>query len=126
LQDTILMHIRLLEQYGPQLSRPYADTLANAKLRNLKELRVKYRGEPYRLLYAFDPKRQALLLIGGNKAGDKQWYETMIPKAEAIFDKHLKKLQEENNDNTQNRLEERDKTQGKTQGKKTNRRKTRK
>jgi hypothetical protein len=54
LQDTILMHIRLLEQYGPQLSRPYADTLANSKLR---KLRVKYRGEPYRLLYAFDPKR---------------------------------------------------------------------
>lgn len=100
LQDTVLMYVRLLEEYGPQLSRPHADTLTGTRLRNLKELRVQHRGEPYRLLYAFDPLRQALILIGGNKAGDKRWYETMIPKAEAIFYAHLKNLQEEDDEDT--------------------------
>jgi hypothetical protein len=98
LQDTVLMYIRLLEQYGPQLSRPQADTLVGSALSNLKELRVQHRGEPYRLLYAFDPNRQALILLGGNKASDKRWYEIMIPKAEAIFKAHLKNLQEEDNE----------------------------
>lgn len=100
LQDTVLMYIRLLEQYGPQLGRPQADTLTGSKLSNLKELRVQHRGEPYRLLYAFDPKREALILLGGNKANDKRWYETMIPKAEAIFKEHLQTLLEEDDENT--------------------------
>ena len=89
LQDDILFVVRLLQEYGPQLRRPYADTLEGTSLSNLKELRVQHRGEPYRILFAFDPKREALLLIGGNKAGDKRWYKRMIPLAEAIFEQHL-------------------------------------
>ena len=92
LQRALLMYVGLLEEYGPQLSRPYADTLKGSGLKNLKELRVPYHGDPYRILYAFDPKRQALLLVGGNKAGDKRWYDRMIPLAETVFAKHLEEL----------------------------------
>lgn len=95
LRRTIAAHIGLLEEHGPQLRRPYADTLEGSRLSNLKELRVQHRGEPYRILYAFDPERQALLLIGGNKAGDKRWYTRMIPLAETIFERHLKNLEKE-------------------------------
>ena len=80
---------------GPHLRRPYADTLGETRLSNLKELRVQHRGEPYRILFAFDPKREALLLVGGSKAGDKRWYRKMIPVAEAIFEDHLAALDKE-------------------------------
>lgn len=95
LQDDILFVVRLLQEHGPQLHRPYADTLEGTKLSNLKEMRVQHRGQPYRILFAFDPKREALLLIGGNKAGDKRWYKKMIPVAEMIFEKHLETLEKE-------------------------------
>ena len=95
LRRMITAHIGLLEEQGPQLRRPYADTLEGSKLSNLKELRVQHRGEPYRILYAFDPERQALLLVGGNKAGDKRWYKRMIPLAETIFERHLETLAKE-------------------------------
>lgn len=95
LKRAVAAHIGLLEDQGPQLRRPYADTLEGSRLSNLKELRVQHRGEPYRILYAFDPERKALLLIGGNKAGDKRWYKRMIPLAEAIFERHLQSLEKE-------------------------------
>ena len=95
LKDRIAAAIQPLEVFGPRLGRPHVDTLKDSSLSNLKELRVQYRGEPYRILFAFDPRREALLLVGGNKAGDKRFYKTMIPKAEAIFQKHLDSLKKE-------------------------------
>lgn len=80
---------------GPNLGRPYADTLHGSSLANLKELRVQHRSQPYRILYAFDPKREALLLLGGNKAGDKRWYRKAIPRAEAIYARHLEELEDQ-------------------------------
>lgn len=94
LHDSIAAYIGLLEQYGSQLGRPYADTLRGSTIANLKELRVQHQGKPYRILYAFDPQRAALLLIGGNKEGDKRWYKKAIPQAELIFKRHLKELEE--------------------------------
>ena len=91
----MLAHIEVLKERGPQLSRPRADTLKGSKMKNLKELRVQYRGEPYRILYAFDPKRQGVLLLGGNKAGDKKWYDKMIPRAEKLYEAHLATLGKE-------------------------------
>jgi len=95
LQNRISAMVNLLSEHGPNLRRPFADTLEGSKLSNLKELRVQHQGEPYRILFAFDPVRQALLLIGGNKAGDKNWYKKMIPIAEEIFKKHLETLEKE-------------------------------
>jgi hypothetical protein len=95
LRKAIAAYIGLLQEYGPQLGRPYADTLKGSRYRNMKELRIPYKGEPYRVLYAFDSKREALLLIGGNKASSKRWYQQTIPVAERIFAEHLKRLEEE-------------------------------
>lgn len=97
-QDAILMHVGLLKQRGPALSRPYADTLYNSTLANLKELCVQYQGNPWRVLFVFDPKRQAILLVGGNKAGQNEdrWYKTNIKLAEERYKRHLKNLEQSN------------------------------
>lgn len=95
LQDTIAAHVGLLEAVGPNLGRPYADTVRGSSLKHLKELRVQHQGRPYRILYAFDPRREALLLVGGTKAGDGRWYRKAIPRAEAIYARHLEALEDD-------------------------------
>lgn len=60
----------------------------------MRELRVQHAGKPYRVLYAFDPRRVALLLIGVDKTGRDRWYEEFVPKADAIYDRHLRELEE--------------------------------
>lgn len=61
----------------------------------MRELRIQHEGDPYRVLYAFDPRRTAILLIGGNKTGNNRWYETHIPKADDLYDDHLEILKKE-------------------------------
>ena len=61
----------------------------------MKELIVQHKGRPYRVLYAFDPRRCALLLIGGDKSGDAAWYERYVPIADRIYDEHLEALRKE-------------------------------
>jgi hypothetical protein len=78
-----------LEEKGATLGRPFVDTLKGSNLSNLKELRVQHAGKPYRILFAFDPRRVALLLIGGNKTGNNRWYEVFIPIAETLYLQHL-------------------------------------
>lgn len=90
-QVDILAHIRVLELMGPALGRPYVDTLKASTLPNLKELRIQHRGKPYRVLFVFDPHRQAVLLCGGDKTGDKRFYKRMIPLAEREFAQYLGK-----------------------------------
>ena len=94
LQDAIAAHVGLLERVGPQLGRPYADTLSGSTISNLKELRVQHRGQPCRVLYAFDPKREALLLVGGMKSGGRRWYRRALRAAERIWQRHLEQLEE--------------------------------
>lgn len=85
-QQHVLAAILVLEQFGPALGRPYVDSLKGAdKVKNLKELRVQHKGKPFRVFFAFDPLRQAVMLCGGDKTGDKHFYETMIPIAEREF-----------------------------------------
>jgi hypothetical protein len=60
----------------------------------MKELRVQYKGDPWRILFAFDPVRRAILLVGGDKTGDDRWYKKNIPLADARFDKHLEQVKE--------------------------------
>jgi hypothetical protein len=85
----ILAHLDLLEERGPLLGRPYADTLKGSKITNLKELRVQHKTEPIRILFAFDPKQQAVIILGGSKQADKRWYDTNIPIAEKLYFDHL-------------------------------------
>ncbi len=95
-QDSILVGLGLLKQEGPLLARPYVDTLKGSRYPNLKELRVQHAGEPWRILFAFDPVRQAIVLVGGNKTGDKRWYEKNMPIAEQRFTEHLETLEDLN------------------------------
>jgi hypothetical protein len=66
---------------------------------NMRELRVQHRGRPYRVLYAYDPRRVALLLLGGTKTGGARWYEKMVPEADLLYDRHLKALKREDDRN---------------------------
>ncbi len=89
-QTSVLAVIRLLEVKGPNLGRPYVDSLDGARrVKNLKELRIQHQGRPYRVFFAFDPERQAVLLCGGDKTGKKRFYDVMIPIAEQEFLNHL-------------------------------------
>jgi hypothetical protein len=84
--------IEALAVLGPALGRPQADTLRGSRYPNMKELRVQHQGKPYRILFAFDPRRIAYLILGGDKTGDEQWYTDAIPRAEVIYAKHLEEI----------------------------------
>ena len=84
----------LLRQFGPQLRRPYCDTLNGSKHPNMKELRVRSRGKPYRICFAFDPSQTGILLIGGIKSG-KNWTQQMVATADKIYDAYLTELKKE-------------------------------
>lgn len=96
-RENVLTKLYLLEELGPQLSRPYADTLKGSKYPNMKELRVQSHGDPLRVLYAFDPKQNAILLCAGNKKGsnEKQFYKSMISLADQVFEFHLETIKKE-------------------------------
>lgn len=94
-QDAIDVVVGLLEEKGPQLSFPHSSKITSSRHAHLRELRVQYRGEPYRLLYAFDPRRVALVLVGGSKTGDDRWYEKHVPMADVLYDEHLEELRRE-------------------------------
>jgi hypothetical protein len=79
------------------LGRPQVDTLQGSSLPNLKELRVQIQGDPWRVLFVFDSKRRAIVLVGGNKRGDKRWYKKNIPLAEARYRRHLQQMEDETN-----------------------------
>lgn len=94
-QDEVDAKVELLEEFGPTLPRPHADTIASSRHKNMRELRGKALERQLRVLYAFDPRRTALLLLGGDKTGDPNWYERNVPLADDLFDAHLRGLGEE-------------------------------
>ncbi len=89
----IFIAIEVLSHLGPSLGRPHVDTLKGTKVSNLKELRIRSNGRPFRIIFVFDPKRNAVLLIGGNKAQKKDFYEKIIKKAEKIYFQYLSELE---------------------------------
>lgn len=94
-QEDVDAKVRLLEQYGPALRRPHAGAIEGSRHRNMKELIVQHEGRPYRILFAFDPRRCAILLIGGDKTGNDRWYEESVPIADRLYDEHLEMLRRE-------------------------------
>ncbi len=94
-QEDISAVVGVLEEKGPSLRRPRVGPIVSSRHANMKELIVQHAGRPYRVLFAFDPKRHAILLIGGDKTGNPRWYEEFVPKADDIFDKHLVELKKE-------------------------------
>ena len=87
--------VGLLEEKGPHLPYPYSSDIKGTRYKAIRELRIQHNGRPYRILYAFDPHRAAILLIGGRKTGGERWYEKYVPMAERIYEEHLKYLKEE-------------------------------
>lgn len=86
--------VEMLEVFGPELGRPYVYTLVGSRFTNLNELRIQHHGRPHRVIFAFDPRRNAYLILGGDKTGDKNWYVDAIRRADAIYAQHLKEIGE--------------------------------
>lgn len=91
-QEDISHSIKVLEKFGPTLGRPYVDTIKGSQFKNMKELRTQSKGDPLRTFFAFDPKRNAILLIGGDKTGDDNFYKKMIPIADKLYIEHLREI----------------------------------
>jgi len=94
-QDDVAAVIGLLEGKGPSLPFPFSSGIHGSRHSHMRELRVQHAGAPYRVLYAFDPRRCAILLIGGIKTGTDRWYIEEIPRADRIYDAHIETLKEE-------------------------------
>ena len=94
-QKSIDFTVSLLQAVGPALKMPHSSGVETSRHRHMPELRIQHRGRPYRVLYAFDPRRVAMLLIGGDKTGNNRWYEEYVPVADAIYDRHLRELENE-------------------------------
>ena len=96
-QDAILTVTRLLRQFGPQLGRPQVDTLNGSRHANMKEMRLSAAGGEWRVAFAFDPVRRAMLFVAGDKSGgsERRFYRDLIRKADERFDRHLARLADE-------------------------------
>lgn len=94
-QEELAASIGLLEAKGPHLPFPYSSGVTTSRHSRMRELRSQVKGRPFRTLYAFDPRRVAILLIAGDKTGDDRWYEVFVPRADHLYDEHLRILEEE-------------------------------
>ncbi|NRR32873.1 type II toxin-antitoxin system RelE/ParE family toxin [Oxalobacteraceae bacterium] len=91
--------VGLLECDGPHLPFPHTSGIRGSRHSHMRELRVQHAGRPYRILFAFDPRRNAILLIGGDKTGKRRWYAVHVPIADRLYDEHLDALRKEGLDN---------------------------
>lgn len=91
-QDSVAAKVQLLERLGPQLPFPHSSSIQGSRHSHMRELRIQHQGDPYRVLYAFDPRRVAILLIGGCKTGDDRWYDRLVPIADDLYDEHLREI----------------------------------
>lgn len=94
-QTDISASVELLETLGPNLSFPHSSGIHGSAYPRMRELRIQHAGQPYRILYAFDPRRVAILLIGGNKTGHDRWYEEYVPIADKLYEQHITTLKRE-------------------------------
>jgi hypothetical protein len=91
-QESVAFSVKMLIQYGPTLRFPHSSGVEGSRYPHMRELRIQHQGRPYRVLYAFDPRRAAILLIGGDKTGNDRWYAEYVPQADAIYARHLEVL----------------------------------
>ena len=94
-QTSIAAVVGLLEDEGAQLGYPHSSGITSSRHRHMRELRIRHQGRPYRVLYAFDPRRAAILLLGGDKTGNDRWYEEFVPVADKLYDDHVASLKRE-------------------------------
>tara|TARA_R110000772_G_scaffold58952_11_gene133609 strand:- start:869 stop:1213 length:345 start_codon:yes stop_codon:yes gene_type:complete len=92
-RENVLVSLLLLQEKGPMLARPHADTVNGSRYPNMKELRIQSGGKPLRAFFAFDPNRTGVILCAGDKGGnDKRFYDEMIPIADWEYAAHLESL----------------------------------
>ncbi len=94
-QEELTAVVELLVEHGPEFGFPYTSSVEGSHHSHMRELRIQCDGRPYRVFYAFDPRRTAILLIGGDKTGDGRFYKRMVPLADRLYDDHLCELKEE-------------------------------
>lgn len=94
-QEDVGAVVEVLEEKGPSLRRPHVGTISGSRYSHMKELVIQHAGRPYRVLFAFDHRRVAILLIGGDKSGNPHWYDEFIPIADELYDRHLIQLKKE-------------------------------
>jgi hypothetical protein len=94
-QEDISAVAQVLMERGPDLPFPYSSGVNGSKHEHMRELRVQSKSKPLRIFYAFDPRRTAILLIGGDKTGDKRFYKRMVPTADGLYDEHIEELRKE-------------------------------
>lgn len=94
-QESVAATVGLLETLGTNLRFPHSSGIEGSRHEHMRELRIQHQGRPYRVLYAFDPRRSAILLLGGDKTGNDRWYVVNIPIADQRYDEHLDELRKE-------------------------------
>lgn len=92
-QLSVRRYVAMLQNAGATLPFPYSSGIRNSRFAAMRELRIQHGGRPYRVLYAFDPTRNAVLLVGGEKTGDDRWYEAAILRADTLWDEYLREAQ---------------------------------
>lgn len=83
------------KERGPNLGFPFSSQVKTSRFPEMRELRAQAGGDPLRMLYAFEPRRTAILLVAGDKTGDDRWYETNVPVADRLFERHLRTIEKE-------------------------------
>jgi len=91
-QTAVAVTVGLLERMGPALPFPHSSAVHGSRHGHMRELRTQCGGRPLRTLYVFDPRRVAVLLIGGDKTGHDRWYEVFVPIADRVYDEYLKEI----------------------------------
>ncbi len=94
-QVDVAAMINLLEARDVRLGFPQSSGINGSRHSHMRELRIQSGGKPIRIFYAFDPRRAAILLIGGDKTGDGRFYEVFVPIADDLYDQHLEILKKE-------------------------------
>lgn len=95
IQDEVAAVVGLLRAVGPSLPFPHSSSIRGSRVTHLRELRIQAGGKPIRTLYAFDPRRVAVLLVGGDKTGDARWYRRAVPRAERLYLRHLERIRQD-------------------------------
>jgi len=94
-QEDVAAYVSLLEERDVRLGHPHSSGVKGSRHGHMRELRVQSGGRPLRIFYAFDPRRTAILLIGGDKTGDDRFYDIFVPIADRLYDVHLDELKTE-------------------------------
>ena len=94
-RESVEARVELLEERGVNLGHPHSSGIAASRHSHMRELRIQHEGRPYRVLYAFDPRRTAILLLGGDKTGDDRWYDVHVPMADRLYDEYIAELRQE-------------------------------